>query len=668
MENKPSQTSKLSTPSLLHEQIKARLFRTTPSEAPSRSVEELLHELHVYQVELVRQNEALLESRLALETSRNRYMDLYEFAPVGFITLTDNGEISEINHTGVTLLGEEHRDMPHQHFEISVSPADRNRWHRIFMHTLQHGRHPSCELTLLRGDGSWFYAELDGLHKFQDGGATMVRAAFTDITERKKTHAREERTRRILDSTLDMIFIFSPDSLRFEYMNKGAIRGIGYSRDELFGMTPLDILPQISQAEYRAFVDPLIRGEKETVRFETELVCKDGKYLSVEVRLQLVTEHGEEGRFVAIVRDISQRRLAEIELRQQKNLMWQVIDMDPNMIFVRNMAGEFILANQPVANFYGIPITNLIGKNHAEVDRQSLIPWNFLVSDHEVIERMSEISSTDLILMPDGRQRWYLTIKRPLPEEDGAINILGIAMDITELKLSETRLAASYNELQQLSLHLENVRAEERAQIGRNLHDEMGAVLAALKMRVAWLSSKLPEELPQLQAEANHICDLVSDGIRTLRLTVAELRPNLLDDVGLLEAVRDYAKRFQRDTEIECSFVLPDREFLLDENQSVTIFRIIQESLNNVAKHAQAESVEIRFILQDGALVLRIQDDGIGFDPTARATHSFGLLGIKERALMLGGEATISSAPGRGTQVKLIIPFPANAQAEFNYS
>lgn len=663
MDNHPSQTSTLCEPAL-HEQARARLARTPPSELLSHSVEELLYELHVYQIELERQNETLRASRLELERSRDRYMDLYEYAPVGFITLTDGGLISQINLTGAAILKLERSNMPDRRFSINVSPADRIRWSQIFTHTLQHGKHLGCELALLRGDGSWFHAQLDGLHRFEDDGATMVHVAFTDITERKQAQAREERTRRILDSTLDMIFIFSPDSLLFDYLNKGAIQGIGYSREELLQMSPLDILPQISRAEYDAFVAPLIRSEREMVRFETELLCKDGNYLSVEVRLQLVTEPNGEKRFVAIVRDVTKRRMAETELRQQKNLMWQVIDMDPSMIFVRSMTGEFILANQPVADFYGLPIKELIGSNHAELDRQT--HWDFLTSDRDVIERMRELSSADHVTMRDGSRRWYQTIKRPLPQDDGSINILGIAMDITELKQSETRLAASYSELQRLSLHLENVRAEERAQIGRNLHDEMGAILAALKMRVAWLASKLPQELPKLKAEADHICDLVSDGVMAMRQTVAELRPNLLDDVGLLEAVGDYAKRFQRDTEIECTLVLPNREFPLDESQSVTIFRIIQESLNNVAKHALADSIEIRFMLHDNALVLRIQDDGIGFDASEKTDHSFGLIGIKERALMIGGEATIASAPGRGTQVKLTIPFPH--QAEFDYS
>jgi PAS domain S-box-containing protein len=668
MVKKLDKTGKLNEQSQLREQARARLARSLPAGEPPRSTEELLHELHTHQIELEMQNEALRESRLELEASRDRYMDLYEFAPVGFITITAGGMISEINLTGAALLGGNRSKLLRHSFSMKISTQQRDQWHQILTSTMKHGTHPSCELALLNGDGSWLYAQLDGLHRFEDESATVVRFTLTDITERKKARAREESTSHILDSTLDMIFIFSPDSLRFEYMNKGALRETGYSREKLLQMTTLDVLPQISEAESRAFVTPLVSGDKETLRFETELLCKGGKELPVEVRLQLEREQDGGGMFVAIVRDITKRKEAERELRRQKNLMWQVIDTDPNMIFVRDMTGRYMLANRSMADFYGIPIQNLIGSCHAELVDEAQGPWDFLAGDRDVTGSMDEVVSTDHVILPDGRQHWYLTVKRPLPQNDGSINILGIAVDITDLKHSETRLAASYKKLQRLSLHLENVRAEERTKIGRNLHDEMGAVLAALKMRVAWLSSKLPQEFPRLQAEAGHLTELVSDGIRTVRQVVAELRPSLLNDIGLLEAVRDHVKKFRRDMEIECTIVPPDKPLELNESQSVTIFRIIQESLNNVAKHAHADSVEIRFKIHNGTLVVLIQDDGCGFEMATTKPHSFGLLGIRERALMIDGEATIASAPGRGTQIKLSVPLPHNAQTELDYS
>ncbi|MGA7748954.1 MAG: PAS domain-containing protein, partial [Gallionella sp.] len=360
------------------------------------------------------------------------------------------------------------------------------------------------------------------------------------------------------------------------------------------------------------------------------------------------------GLFVAVVRNITKRKLAEKELRRQKNLMWQVIDMDPNMIFVKDKQGRFILANRAIADYYGVAIQKMIGRKNSDFNPNPQEVEGFHASDHEVIKSMHELVLTEM-LMKNGEQYWYHTVKRPLSQDDGSLNVLGIAADVTELKLSENKLAESYKELQRLALYLENVRAEERAQIARNLHDEMGATLAALKMRIAWLKSKLPEGMPQLAAEIDHMSDLVSAGILTVRQVVTDLRPDLLEDVGLAAAVKDYVKRFQRDTEIECTLVLQEEDVHLNVEQSVTVFRIIQESLNNVAKHAQASRVEINFARQGDLLELQISDNGIGFDPTSKE-RSFGLLGIKERALMIGGTATIASTPGKGSQVSLSIP------------
>jgi len=748
-----------------------------------QAVEEPLHEPYVHQTELETQNETVRDSQLALEKSRDHYADLYDYAPVGYLTLTRDALICDINLTGATLMGVERNKLLKRRFTNFVAPGDRDQWHRIFMHAQQSTGHQKCELEMQRGDGSHFFAKLEGLHQVDEGSVAALRMSFTDITllkeaderyrkvfelaadgivitdagtgriielnqaladmfgrdkseligksldmlfkpeggsvssayfqrssvkhgakiaaqivakggqineveikmsvvtmlgrevefgivrditERRQAQAREHRLRHILDHTMDMIFIFKPDTLHFVYMNRGAVKGIGYGRDEMHGMTPVDVIPLISEPECRAFIFPLVSGKKSTMRFETLLKRRDGKTFPVEAQLQLVREEGDNGLFVAIARDITRRKHAEDELRKQKNLMWQVIDMDPNMIFVKDEAGRFLLANQAIADYYGMTIRNLIGKTNSELSQATHGDSGFLVSDRELIESGKEVTSTESAIMPDGKQHWYLTVKRPILLADGSINTLGIAADISDLKRSGSRLDESYRELQRLALHLENVRAEERALIARNLHDEMGATLAALKMRIAWLASKLPAGMPLLEKEVGHISDLVSDGIHTVRQVVSELRPNLLDDVGLIAAVRDYAKRFQRDTEIECSVVMPEHDFVLNENQSVTVFRIIQESLSNVAKHAQASKADILFELHGEILQIHISDNGIGFEPSCME-QSFGLIGIRERALMIGGTARIESKPGQGTRVSLTMTCkparPADAQS-----
>jgi len=492
---------------------------------------------------------------------------------------------------------------------------------------------------------------------WDDAGKLIgVMGVARDITERKQAEERESSLRHILDSTLDMIFIFLPDSLRFVYTNKGAVDSIGYSSQELLLMTPPDIKPLMPEPEFRKLIAPLIAGEKTSLIFETIHRSKDGTDLPVEVKLQLVQDKDGESVFVSIVRDIAERRRAERELRRQKTFMWQVIDTDPSRIFVKDAQGNFLLANLSAAAAHGLTPNEMVGKNQAEIWHTPEEVAEYLKTDRMVIEEAREISLIAPYTLPNGKQRWLLTTKKPLIMPSGQLSILGIAVDITEQKLYEVKLARSYRKLQQLYLHLENVKAGERAKIALNLHDEMGATLAAIKMSSAWLASKLPTGMPQLADEVANLSKLVSDGIQSMRQIVTQLNPGRLDNVALVDAIRDYVRKFQQYTGIECLLNLPKEELALDTNQSATIFRIIQESLNNVVKHAQASEVHVTLKKRGKSLLLTIEDNGIGLKLDEHKEQSFGLLGIRERALMVGGKARIKSQPGKGTKISASIP------------
>ncbi len=249
-----------------------------------------------------------------------------------------------------------------------------------------------------------------------------------------------------------------------------------------------------------------------------------------------------------------------------------------------------------------------------------------------------------------------VSIKTAIIELNGQKVVLGSFRDITARILAEKKLAESYRQLQQLSLHLDIVREEERGRIARELHDEMGATLTALKMRIHWLESKLPPEMAQFTAETEQMDKLVTDSIYTMRFVVNQLKPTLLHDLGFAAAVEHYVQEFQKYTEIECELILPEEELTLDENQSSAMFRILQEAMNNVAKHAQATRVGILFTSRDHSLIFLVKDNGVGFDSNIHKDNSFGLLGIRERALMVNGRARISSQPGKGTQIVVKIP------------
>lgn len=261
------------------------------------------------------------------------------------------------------------------------------------------------------------------------------------------------------------------------------------------------------------------------------------------------------------------------------------------------------------------------------------------------------------LIFPDQRvkfvQEWCET---QYDREGRPVRSIGTAQDITEYKEAEKKLETSYQELEKITTHLEAVREDEQKRIARELHDEMGGVLAALDINVSLLATQPPVEKADIRAKLDNLAKLVAAGIHAMRRAVSELRPDLLDEAGIKFAVEKYVREFQASTGIECDLRLPEEELTLDGNRSTAIFRIIQESLTNVAKHAKASRVSIVLSAWDDSLVLTVKDNGEGFSPNARKAKTFGLLGIRERAAMVGGKARITGVAGKGTTVRVSIP------------
>jgi signal transduction histidine kinase len=223
-----------------------------------------------------------------------------------------------------------------------------------------------------------------------------------------------------------------------------------------------------------------------------------------------------------------------------------------------------------------------------------------------------------------------------------------------ELFRKSERLRESEDKLRRLAAHLISIREEERAHIAREIHDELGQVLTGLKMEVTWLAKRLKEK--PLIEKTDSICALIDSTVQTVRKIATGLRPEMLDDMGLVAAVAWQAKEFQKRTGIRCRASLPP-ETKLDMDVSTTMFRIFQEILTNVARHSRATRVDIELEIRESQVSLEVVDNGIGIQENElNARKSLGLLGMQERALLFGGEVSISGSAGHGTRVSLTIP------------
>ena len=239
-----------------------------------------------------------------------------------------------------------------------------------------------------------------------------------------------------------------------------------------------------------------------------------------------------------------------------------------------------------------------------------------------------------------------------------------IASDLSEMKRAEQELRASSEQLRNLAAHLLSVREEERSRISREVHDELGQSLTAVKMDLAWLAGRLPGKNGQMLKRIRSTRQLADSIIQSIRRISTELRPAVLD-LGLAAAVEWQVQEFEARSGIQCKVRLLTRE-VVASNASTAMFRIFQETLTNVARHAKATRAEVVLQKQRDRLVLLIHDNGRGFDQADPSlSNSLGLLGMRERAAILGGRVNISSAPGKGTTVTAWIPLASPEESGF---
>jgi signal transduction histidine kinase len=223
-----------------------------------------------------------------------------------------------------------------------------------------------------------------------------------------------------------------------------------------------------------------------------------------------------------------------------------------------------------------------------------------------------------------------------------------------ELHMKSERLRESEDKLRRLAAHLISVREEERAHIAREIHDELGQVLTGIKMEVGWLQKRLKE--PALLEKTESMSKLIDSTVQTVRKIATGLRPEMLDDMGLVAAVGWQAKEFQKRTGIRCRAKLPP-ESKYDLEISTCVFRIFQEILTNVARHARATRVDVELSVTEDRFNLEVVDNGVGIaDSDLHGRKSLGLLGMQERAMLFGGEVGITGTPGQGTRVSVSIP------------
>ena len=354
---------------------------------------------------------------------------------------------------------------------------------------------------------------------------------------------------------------------------------------------------------------------------------------------------------------------AEEELRRSEDRLRLIIDTIPTMAWSLTPDGRVDFVNQRWRDYTGISLEDELEAPtramHPEDLPGAVERWLVAIAAGEPYEHEMRLRRAD------GEYRWFLVRTVPLRDElRSIIKWFGTSTEIEDRKRAEKILFRSFEQLRALTARLQSVREEERARMAREIHDELGQALTAIKIDLASLVNQLPPDQQQaLRGES--IMKLIDGTIQTVRRISTELRPGILDDLGLVAAVEWAAEEFQARTGTKCSVSVPPGDLSLDPERATALFRIFQETLTNVARHANATEVHVQLANDQRDVSLEVRDNGNGISDEQRvAPNALGILGMLERALLLGGELTINGVPGRGTTVRVRIPHTQSARLE----
>ncbi len=598
----------------------------------------------------------------ALRKSEENFRRSMDVSPLGVRIVTEEGETIYANRAILDIYGydniEELRTTPLKERYTPESYAG----FQIRREKRRRGDHEPSEydISIVRKDG-----EIRHLHVFRKeilwDGERQFQVLYNDITERRKAaealRQSEERFRLLFENMIEgvalheLIYDVTGKTTDYRILNANSAyeiqtgisveRARGSLASELYGTGNPPFLEEYTRVSHSGVA----------LSFETYFPPLEKHFIIS------VISH-KRGQFATIFLDITKRKRMEEALRQSEELHRVTIENILDPIFITDFNGKFtfICPNVPYILGYSIKEIEAMGNIGA------LLGDPLRLFDLEELNKEGKITNIEtMIAQKDGIIRDYLVTVKKVSIQSGTI--LYVCRDITERKRAEEALKASHQQLRALAGRLQSVREEQRKEIAREIHDQLGGAMAGLKIDLSFLASSAPKswhitKRDSFLSKVHEMSKLIDETIATVRRIVTELRPSILDDFGILAALEWQLWEFQKRTGIQGEFVSTMEDVNIDEELSITVFRIFQEALTNVARHAKATNVIATLNKEADSLVLKVEDNGIGINADdINNAKSIGLIGMRERALFLGGTVTFSGEPSKGTTVSVKFPF-----------
>jgi PAS domain S-box-containing protein len=474
--------------------------------------------------------------------------------------------------------------------------------------------------------------------------------------------ATQERLRALIDTEPECVKLLDAQGRLLE-MNAAGLRMIEADAAEaVLGQCVYGLLVPEHAAAFRSLTERVCRGERGSLEFELIGLKGTRRWLETHA-VPFRDEDSGETRLLAITRDITERRRLAEALAESERRFRSFMDNAPAIAWVKDASLRYTYVNRPFARSHGRAVEEIIGRDDLELFAPDMAGY-FRSHDDEVRNGGGPVQTVRQVRQPDGSTTHWLTVKFPFADAAGANGLAGFAVDVSARVEAEDKARRYAEDVRSLVNRVVQAQEAERRRVADELHDLIGQNLTALGIDLQALKQRLQSggDLiagPRLDAMAT----LVETTIDAIRGVMTDLRPAALDEFGLLPALRWHASLFSERTGIKVTTQASGPEVRLSRDAELAVFRIVQETLTNVAKHSGAANVKVAIRYGDG-VSLSVEDDGRGLAEAAGAPSAklggFGLITMRERAEAYGGRLRLES-PGRGARVVVEMPKEGNA-------
>jgi PAS domain S-box-containing protein len=441
---------------------------------------------------------------------------------------------------------------------------------------------------------------------------------------------------------------------RVAFWNAAAERLLGWPAAEVLGQPDPSVPPEVA-AEHKTMWDAAFRGDFAAQR-ESSRVTRAGDTVDVEITSAMVPAgDGDRELALMVLYDVTERHAAEERVAARESELRMMLEQIPAIVSTYDRHGVFTSTQGAGLAALGLGAGAFVGRRLADVvggdDKATVVSMNAALRGESTINEF------------EYEGRTYENRAEPLRRRDGSIaGAINLGLDVTDRRRVETELRESREQLRRLSAKMNEIQESERRRIAREMHDELGQLLTALRLDISVMRRDL-RTVPTITLEERmrRMIDLVDLTIKTVRRVATELRPAILDDFGLRAAVEHEVAAFAERTGISVKLVIHDDD-TVGPDCATALYRIVQESLTNVARHSGATRVDVRIESSDGRMEAELRDNGRGITETeVNSLSTLGLVGVRERAYALGGDAVIEAMPGAGTRVMVSIPLRVTA-------